>query len=243
MQSKHTHTQPLTYLYRYQMFEACLLEVKQMFHWHCCCTYQHYSTTKTTVVPLEKVRIDQIDTPPPPYLRHLYWIQEKSDHWGLFFVLLGLFLYWIWLENLLTQLGPPLMWNQFQQRTKSPLPRLQTVPNRGIAERRRRPRPARVFFTTVRRRVTQERAQRRIPQSQHSARRVSTWGEDCTVWRWSGAEETQPKPTTWYTHTHMGAVYTDTTHWFQIQKWIWYENNCFLRTPIKNRVFSRQTDK
>lgn len=82
------------------------------------------------------------------------------------------FVYWIWLENLLTQLGPLLMWNQFQQQhtrvcclaSNSAGAHLWPLARLGKDSTK----PAGVFFTTVHRRVTQERAESRIPQSQQT---------------------------------------------------------------------------
>lgn len=67
---------------------------------------------------LQKVRIDDFFFPPPPIFNSSGAFIKFSPTTELFFVFLSfcLLLYWIWLENLLTQLGPPLMWNQFQQR-------------------------------------------------------------------------------------------------------------------------------
>lgn len=243
MQSKHTHTHPLTYLYRYQMFEACLLEVKQMFHWHCCCTYQHYSTTKTTVVPLEKVRIDQIDTPPPSLSKALILNSREVRPLRFVFCPFGPLPLLNLIRKSADAIRSPAHVKPISAAHKKPAALPSNSAESGDSrETAATPARARVFYHRSAQGHAGEGAEAYTAESALGPPCVD-WGEDCTVWRWSGAEETQPKPTTWYTHTHMGAVYTDTTHWFQIQKWIWYENNCFLRTPIKNRVFSRQTDK
>lgn len=103
---------------RCQMFKAPSQEVKQMFHWHCVkwrCRLTLAVYTKITLQPKIEVKLRTDDF--SIFTSSGLFIKFKISATSGFFCF-PLILHSIWSENLLTQFGPPLLWNQFQQHIK-----------------------------------------------------------------------------------------------------------------------------
>lgn len=108
---------------QYQMFETSPQEVQQMFHWHCeqwrcrptlwLCVPRLHTNRNSKWGPRKREQmIFSIFASLGPFIK--FKISATAESFFCF----ALFLHLIWSESLLTQFGPPLMWNQFRQRIK-----------------------------------------------------------------------------------------------------------------------------